>query len=211
VLVGADASGLELRCLAHYLHPYDNGAYAKTIIEGDIHTANQQAAGLPDRSSAKRFVYAYLYGGGDTLIGKIVGGGRREGKRIKEEFMRKTPSIKRLHKDIERSLEGKQWLGGLDGRRLPVRSAHSALNLLLQSSGAVLMKKALIVFDETAPHPYELHGNIHDEVQFSCLEEHAEELGQLFCDSLAQAGQLLKFRCPLDGEYRIGKTWKDTH
>jgi DNA polymerase I-like protein with 3'-5' exonuclease and polymerase domains len=125
--------------------------------------------------------------------------------------MRQTPAIKKLQHSIEKALEGKQWLGGLDGRRLPVRSAHSALNLLLQSSGAVLMKKALIVFKEIAPYPYELHGNIHDEVQFSCLEEHAEELGQLFCDSLAQAGQLLKFRCPLDGEYRIGKTWKDTH
>jgi DNA polymerase-1 len=125
--------------------------------------------------------------------------------------MRKTPSIKRLQKDIEQALKGKQWLGGLDGRRLPVRSHHSALNLLLQSSGSILLKKALVVFSQTAPHPYELHGNIHDEVQFSCLEEHAEELGQLFCDSLAKAGKLLRFRCPLDGEYSIGKTWKDTH
>ena len=211
VLVGADASSAELRCLAHYLYPYDKGMYAKTIVEGDIHALNQQAAGLPDRASSKSFIFAFLYGGGDTLIGKIVGGGRREGKRIKEEFMRKTPAIKRLHKDIEQALKGKQWLGGLDGRRLPVRSHHAALNLLLQSACAVLLKKALVVFSQTAPHPYELHGNIHDEVQFSCLEEHADELGQLFCDSLARAGKLLKFRCPLDGEYSIGKTWKDTH
>ena len=211
VLVGADASGLELRALAHFLHPYDNGAYARTILEGDIHTANQQAAGLPTRDHAKTFIYAFLYGAGDQKIGSIVGGSRREGKRLKAEFMRKTPAIKKLQHAIEQSLKGKQWLGGIDGRRLPVRSAHSALNLLLQSSGAVLMKKALIVFNGNAPHPYELHGNIHDEVQFSCLEEHAEELGQLFCDSLAKAGKLLRFRCPLDGEYSIGKTWKDTH
>jgi DNA polymerase I-like protein with 3'-5' exonuclease and polymerase domains len=211
VLVGADASGLELRALAHFLHPYDNGAYARTILEGDIHTVNQQAAGLPDRSSSKKFIYAFLYGAGDGLIGKIVGGGRREGKRLKAEFMRKTPAIKKLQHAIEQALKGKQWLGGLDGRRLPVRSHHSALNLLLQSSGSILLKKALVVFSQTAPHPYELHGNIHDEVQFSCLEEHAEELGQLFCDSLAKAGKLLRFRCPLDGEYSIGKTWKDTH
>lgn len=211
VLVGADASSAELRCLAHYLYPYDNGSYAKTIVEGDIHALNQEAAGLPDRSSAKRFIFAFLYGGGDALIGKIVGGGRREGKRIKAEFMRKTPAIKKLQHSIEQALKGKQWLGGIDGRRLPVRSAHSSLNLLLQSACAVIMKKALIVFNEDSPHPYELHGNIHDEVQFSCLEEHADELGQLFCDSLAKAGKLLKFRCPLDGEYSIGKTWKDTH
>lgn len=211
VLVGADASGLELRALAHFLHPYDNGAYARTILEGDIHTVNQEAAGLPTRDHAKTFIYAFLYGAGDQKIGSIVGGSRREGKRLKEEFMRKTPAIKKLQHTIEQALKGKQWLGGLDGRRLPVRSHHSVLNLLLQSSGAVLLKKALVVFSQTAPHPYELHGNIHDEVQFSCLEEHADELGQLFCDSLARAGKLLNFRCPLDGEYSIGKTWKDTH
>jgi|TARA_B110000459_G_scaffold46278_1_gene51413 DNA polymerase-1 len=211
VLVGADASGLELRCLAAFLYPYDNGEYARTIVEGDIHTANQQAAGLPTRDHAKTFIYAFLYGSGDQNLGKLVGGSRKEGKRLKEEFMRKIPAIKKLKNAIEQSLKGKQWLGGLDGRRLPVRSAHSALNLLLQSSGAVIMKKALIIFCKEATHPFELHGNIHDEVQFSCLEEHAKELGQLFCDSLAKAGKQLKFRCPLDGEYSIGKTWKDTH
>jgi DNA polymerase-1 len=211
VLVGADASGLELRCLAHYLAPHDQGAYGKTIVEGDIHTANQEAAGLPTRDHAKTFIYAFLYGAGDQKIGSIVGGSRKEGKRLKEAFMRKTPAIKKLNTAIERALKGKTWLGGIDGRRLPIRSPHSALNLVLQSAGAVIMKKALIVFCKDAPHPFELHGNIHDEVQFSCLEEHADDLGQLFCDSLAKAGKQLKFQCPLDGEYSTGKTWKDTH
>ena len=211
VLVGADASGLELRCLAHYLHPYDNGAYGRTILEGDIHTANQQAAGLPSRDEAKRFIYAFLYGGGDELVGNIVGGGRREGKRIKETFKRKTPAIARLLKSIEQALKGKTWLGGLDGRKLHCRSVHSSLNLLLQSSGSILMKKALVVFARDAKLPYELHGNIHDEVQFSCLPEHADELGKLFCDSLTKAGEELKFKCRLDGEYKVGSNWAETH
>ena len=211
VLVGADASGLELRCLAHYLFPFDKGAYAKTILEGDIHTANQEAAGLPSRDEAKRFIYAFLYGGGDELIGNIVGGGRREGKRIKETFKKKTPAVARLLSAIEKSLKGRSWLGGLDGRRLHSRSAHSALNLLLQGCGAVIMKKGLVVFAKSATLPYELHGNIHDEVQFSCRPEHADELGQLFCDSLTEAGKQLKVNCRLDGEYKIGNNWAETH
>ena len=211
VLVGADASGLELRLLAHYLSRYDKGAYAKVILEGDVHTANQLAAGLPDRASAKTFIYAWLYGAGDAKIGSIVGGKSADGKKLKASFMQKYPAIKMLTKAIEKALKHQSWLGGLDGRRLPCRSPHSALNLLLQSAGAVVMKKALVRFSESPPHPYELHGNIHDEVQFSCLPEHAEELGQHFCQMLTEAGRSLKLGCRLDGEYSVGESWKETH
>ncbi|MDP3869911.1 DNA polymerase [Phenylobacterium sp.] len=72
VLVGADASGLELRGLGHALFPYDGGAYAKVVVGGDVHTMNQKAAGLATRDQAKRFVYAMLYGSGGFLLGQIA-------------------------------------------------------------------------------------------------------------------------------------------
>ena len=59
--VGVDACGLELRCLAHYMSPYDGGQYAHTILNGDIHTMNQQAAGLPERNQAKTFNTMEVY------------------------------------------------------------------------------------------------------------------------------------------------------
>lgn len=211
VLVGADASGLELRCLAHYLWAWDKGAYAKEILEGDIHTANQKAAGLETRDQAKTFIYAFLYGAGDAKIGSIVGGSRAQGRQLKDSFMQKTPAIKRLVQAVQRKLTIAPALTGLDGRLLPCRSAHSALNLLLQSAGAVIMKQALVDFASVAQHPYELHGNIHDEVQFSCDQDHAEILGDTFCRSLKTAGKKLGFRCPLDGEYSVGKDWSQTH
>ena len=102
-------------------------------------------------------------------------------------------------------------LRGLDGRPLPCRSPHSALNLLLQSAGAVIMKQALVEFVRMAKFPYELHANVHDEQQFSCAPEHAEELGRTFCNALAKAGKVLNFKCPIDGEYSVGKNWKETH
>ena len=211
VLVGADASGLELRCLAHYLWRWDNGAYAKKILDGDIHTENQQAAGLETRDQAKTFIYAFLYGAGDGKIGEIVRGTSRDGRRLKDSFFERMPAIKRLVLAVEKSVNNHNLLKGLDGRWLPCRSAHSALNLLLQSAGAVVMKQALVCFAEDAQQPYELHGNIHDEVQFSCDAEHADELGSLFCSSLGKAGEMLGFRCQLDGEYKIGNNWSDTH
>jgi DNA polymerase I-like protein with 3'-5' exonuclease and polymerase domains len=211
VLVGVDASGLELRCLAHYLHSWDKGAYAKEILEGDIHTANQQAAGLETRDQAKTFIYAFLYGAGDAKIGTIVGGNSADGKRLKKAFMSKIPAIKRLLDAVSGSLERRPFLVGLDGRELPCRSQHSALNLLLQSAGAVIMKQALVEFVRLANKPYKLHANVHDEVQFSCDEEHAEELGRCFVNAIIKAGMVLKFRCRLDGEYNIGKNWAETH
>ena len=211
VLVGADASGLELRCLAHYLYPYDKGDYGKTIIQADIHTANQLAAGLPTRDDAKTFIYAFLYGAGDEKIGKIVGGNRVDGKRLKESFLKKTPAIARLVKAVTDKVSSSGSLKGIDGRPLPCRSAHSALNLLLQSAGAVLMKQSLIEFVAMAKLPYKMHANIHDEVQFSCAPKDADILGQCFVDSLAKAGKKLNFRCPIDGEYKVGNNWAETH
>ena len=211
VLVGADASGLELRCLAHYLAMFGDKEYGRTILEGDIHTANQKAAGLPTRDDAKTFIYAFLYGAGDAKIGSIVGGSAKQGKALKASFMKKTPSIKKLYEAVKQKVEATGILRGLDGRGLPCRSPHSAVNLLLQSAGAVVMKQALVEFVDSAKHPYELHGNIHDEVQFSCAPEHADALGRCFVNALAKAGKVLGFNCPLDGEFSVGKNWSETH
>jgi len=211
VLVGCDASGLELRCLAHYLYPWDNGKYAKTILEGDIHTANQKAAGLETRDQAKTFIYATLYGAGDAKIGSIVGGSSKEGKRLKGNFKKNLPAYSKLVTAVEAKVTSVGSLIGLDGRRLPCRSAHSALNLLLQSAGAVIMKQALVNFVAEATKPYEMHANVHDEVQFSCDAKDAPVLGELFVKAITKAGDDLNFKCPLDGEYKSGNNWKDTH
>lgn len=155
---GIDACGLELRCLAHYMSPYDNGQYANTILNGDIHTMNQKAAGLPERNQAKTFIYAFLYGAGDAKIGKIIGGDASDGKRIKRKFLKATPAIKNLRDAVQNAIvetdRGKvvrwkrHYLKGLDGRLLHVRSPHSALNLLLQSAGALVCKKWIVRTEE---------------------------------------------------------------
>jgi len=212
VLVGADASGLELRMLASYLHPIDGGAYTKELLEGDIHTANQKAAGLPDRASSKRFIYSFLYGGGDSLIGEVVGGTAKDGKRIKKEFLEKMPAMATLTKAVQRKVKNFGYLKGLDGRILPSRSEHSALNLLLQSAGSICTKLAVNLFTERMKgKDYELHAYVHDEVQFSCDAGNAEEYGKLFVKCIADAGEILNVKCPLDGDYKIGKNWTETH
>lgn len=159
---GIDACGLELRCLAHFMYPYDDGKYAHTILNGDIHTMNQQAAGLPTRNDAKRFIYAFLYGAGDEKIGKLIGEDAKAGKKIKKKFLDATPAIASLRHAVENALvypadyshgfRKQKWkrhyLLGLDKRHLHVRSVHSALNLLLQSAGALVCKKWIVLTEK---------------------------------------------------------------
>ncbi|NBP29687.1 MAG: hypothetical protein EBV23_08940 [Flavobacteriia bacterium] len=217
-LVGADASGIELRCLAHYMARFDDGDYARLLLTGDIHTENQKAAGLPTRADAKTFIYAFLYGAGDEKIGKIIGKGVEAGKQIKSAFLKKTPALQRLKEEIDGVLSNRDWLIGLDGRQLMIRSKHAALNTLLQSAGALIMKQATIMFYNAMSQrgyawgrEYAIVAHIHDEIQIQVKEDLADQVGQLAVLSIKEAGQFFKFRCPLDGEYRIGNNWAETH
>lgn len=214
VQVGADASGLELRMFAHYLAAYDGGAYGRIVCDGDIHTHNQKAAGLATRDQAKTFIYGMLYGAGDAKVGKIVEGTQADGARLKASFKRQVPAYAKLLQAIEYKVHARNMLIGLDGRVLPVRSAHSAMNLLLQSAGAVIMKKALCILEDSllpCRGSYAFMANIHDEWQIECDPEFAEMIGTKAVDSIRQAGEFFKLKCPLKGEYKIGSNWAETH
>lgn len=212
--VGCDAKGLELRCLAHYMNDKD---YTNLILTGDIHTANQQAAGLPEgkpgRDSAKTFIYAFLYGAGDAKIGSIVGGGAKEGKKLKQRFLDNTPALKRLRENVSMAAE-RGWLKGIDGRKVMVRHSHAALNTLLQSAGAIAMKvwlDILILAATEAKLDFKAVGNIHDEGQFEVKEEDVEQFSTLALAAMVDAGTKLGFRCPLEGDVKVGNNWCETH
>lgn len=216
VLVGCDASGLELRMLAHYMKDND---YVRTVCEGsskdgtDVHTVNQRAAGLTSRDNAKTFIYAFLYGAGDAKIGSIVGGSARDGTKLKAKFLEQTPALAKLIERVKKQAS-KGWVPGLDGRRIWVRSEHAALNSLLQGAGAIVMKKALVIFDNKRAAnkwPVKYVANVHDEFQMECPKEIADIVGSAARMSIIEAGEHYKLRCPLDGEYKIGANWRQTH
>lgn len=253
-LVGADASGLELRCLGHYMAKYDGGTYITIVTTGDVHTANQHAAGLPTRSNAKTFIYAFLYGAGGWKIGVIVGVTDEEiehlkqthpsqwkkaiktlekrkmsaspvntalevkGNALKDRFLKNLPALKLLKDAIAETVRQRGYLVGLDGRHLNIRSPHSALNTLLQSAGALLVKVATVFFhSELSTRGWDKDGtvypvvHVHDEVQIMVREGREKEVGELFVHCIQRAGEFFKFRCPLDGEWKAGENWKDTH
>ena len=220
LLVGADASGLELRCLAHFMAKWDGGKYAEILLGGDIHTENQKAAGLSTRNQAKTFIYAFLYGAGDAKIGSITGGAASEGRKLKQKFLRSLPALGRLVEAVQ-SAAKRGYLVGLDGRHIHVRSSHAALNTLLQGAGALVCKKWLVLLEEHLQAAGLKHGWdgdyafcawSHDECQIACrTPEIASAVRKMAEDCVLKAGEYFGFRCPTAGESKVGKTWADTH
>jgi DNA polymerase I-like protein with 3'-5' exonuclease and polymerase domains len=190
-LVGVDASGLELRMLAHYMNDKD---YIYEVVNGDIHRANQAAAGLESRDKAK-------------------GGSTADGERAKEKFLRATPSLRSLREKVERVAQ-RRWVRGLDQRKIIIRHPHAALNTLLQGAGAIVMKYALTLLEQYVINK-QIKAfpvvNVHDEFQYEVEESRAEEFGRLAVQSIIDAGKKLNIRCPLNGEYKIGNNWSETH
>lgn len=210
VLLGCDASSLELRMLAHYMNDND---FTREVVDGDVHTANQKAAGLPTRDNAKTFIYAFLYGAGAAKIGKIVDGTAKDGKKLIDKFLSNMPALKALRSKVDK-LASRGYVLGIDGRVLQIRSAHAALNSLLQGAGAIVCKewlKHIIIQATKRKLDFKLVASIHDEYQFEVRKDHAEELGEVTKLAMKLTEQSLKVRCPLDSEYKVGKTWAETH
>jgi len=245
-LVGCDAEGLELRFLGHFLHRFDGGAFAEAVVNGDktqgtdAHSINQKIARLNSRDSAKTLIYALIYGAGNNKLGVIVYDDFTEAQRSKfnakhppgekrdaaltkigaltrRRIMEGLPALAELDKLVKKKAK-RGYILGLDRRHLRIRSMNAALNTLLQSGGAIAMKRALVI-------AYDLYlakgwkwgddfafcANVHDEVQMEVREELAEEAGRTFADAIRLAGEFYRLKCPLAGDFGIGRNWAETH
>ena len=218
MLVGCDMSGLELRVFAHYLAKYDGGKYAQVILNEDIHTFNQKSAGLPTRDMAKTMIYGVLYGAGVAKIGEIVKGGAKEGTKIKKQFERNVPAYKLLVDAVEKAVKSKGYLNAIDGNPYFIRSEHSALNTLLQGTGAIICKRWLIETDVALQRAgyipgvdYEYVLNVHDEFTTEVREEIAEDVAKIVQSCCLVAGEKLNLRIRTDGESKVGRDWAAIH
>lgn len=217
VLVGCDASSLELRCLAHYLFPYDDGEYASLVLDGDVHTYNQKAAGLDTRDQAKTFIYAMIYGAGNVKLGSIIDptadAAKQDslGRGARDRFLTKIKGYKILNETIRERLHFNGHLRAIDGRKIYVDKKHTALNYLLQSCGAIIMKQATILFYERAKDLIKPCLHVHDEFQVICKEQDAKQVGEIAVKSIQDTQSVLGFKLRLDGEYKVGHTWEATH
>ena len=207
VLVDVDASGLELRMLAHYM---DNEAFTNEVVNGDPHTANMKAAGLSTRSEAKTFIYAFLYGAGAEKIGSIVGGTAKTGAQLKRTFLSNMPDLKRLQDSVITKARSQGYLNGIDGRRIHIRSPHAGLNTLLQGAGAIVCKQWAIEIDRMVRRERldaHLVCSVHDQYVYEVAENYVDRFKEVCYAGIAQSGKYLNVRCPLTCDIGVGKTW----
>lgn len=235
--IGVDASGLQLRCLAHRLAYYDGGAYAKVLLEGDPHESWRRATGLYDRENQKTASYAYLYGAFDAKLGSIARADWIEAYQ-KSQTVQKPPPLSAIRAlgqqvraalttrvpglgELTRACHGahkRGWLKGLDGRTIVTVSEHAALCDVLQSDETQIMRRAILNFRATCRSSGWEHGKdfghllyVHDEVQLEGPPELAAAVGDAMIAAIRKAGEDLGVRCQLDGKAKVGKTWFDTH
>lgn len=210
VLLGADLSGLELRCLAHYMGDED---YINQIESGDIHSYNQRQAGLKTRDQAKRMIYCLIYGGGDAKLGEVVDGGYEQGKNIRSKFMSNLPAFSVLKNAVDERAERGFFLG-LDKRVINIRSKHSALNLLLQAAGATIARQWVIniqdAFDAGGVDA-NIVAWVHDEVQVAVRKGQEDYVGHLIGRMAQETQKAFNLRIPIRSEYKVGATWAETH
>ncbi len=213
VLVGADLSGLELRMLAHHLNDPD---YIHQILEGDIHEYNRSKAGLPTRNSAKSFIYCFLYGGGNSKIGQVIGGTAKDGERLKETFLKEIPALNKLITKVQKFAEKYGWLPSIDNRKIYIRSfegkvlVHTALNALLQANGSIVTKRAMVIAHDKFKELNLIVRQVvyyHDEYLMECSPEDAEIVGETLIESMRLAGEYYGLNIPISGEYAIGDDW----
>jgi len=233
--VGCDASGLELRALGAQLAYFDGGEYSKLVSKEDfdIHTHNAKLFGIYDgkeeitkstRELAKRLIYSVLYGGGPYRVGSILDPSLPERKQKEigyetiDTFYKNLPAIKKLKDKVDEKVTQRGYLIGIDGRHLQIRSRHSALNQLLQSTGSLCVKKATCILYEDCKKNYLRWGihyafvaHIHDEIQALVKPQHVSLYKKLAVDCFRKSGEYFNLKCPMTGEAREGKNWMETH
>jgi len=217
-LVGGDLKGIQLRGLAHFLFPYDKGAFIEEVLNGDPHEKNRALMQLPPgkkgRDDAKTTIYAVFFGAQGGKVASILGCNYRRGVEVLDLLMSGRPALAAFKNKVGNLHLTRGSLRGPDGRHAFTRSAHSAIATALQLFEAVVMKQTVVLMHAR----FRAEGlavrqvlSVHDEVILEARLDHAERVATIFRESVREAGRILESRCPLEGDVKIGRNWFEIH
>jgi len=210
-IVGCDSKSNQARMLCHYM---GDDEYTDAVVNGDIHSTNQEAAKLEFRHQAKTFFYGFIFGAGDVKIGKIVGGTAKAGKALKAQFLNSLPKLSLLLDQVKKAVRVRGYLYGLDGRKVYCSSEHKALNYLLQSAEAIYMKYSQAFLYKALLHEKldaRFVATVHDEYQLEVRDDHVKRVSELCLWAMEHTGKFLNLTVPMEGDVNVGKTWAESH
>ena len=173
-----------------------------------------------DRGRSKNFIYGLLFGAGDAKMGILVGGGAKEGRRLKEQFLAGFPKLRELLNRLDREFEENKklykegFIRGLDGRRVYVDSKHKLLNYLLQGAEAVYMKYVMVFADKLLRKNQvdaKLLVFMHDELNYEVSPENLEKARKILSHAFAKVGDTLPVGCKMASDPKVGKNWYEIH
>jgi DNA polymerase I-like protein with 3'-5' exonuclease and polymerase domains len=229
--------------------PHWSSAQALELIDEGEQRDKENPFHKVAREGSKTFYYALIYGAQENKCGENIldiclaadklgvrwpyekfFGDSKDPKKDKllwpvgdvarRRFLANIPGFGKLLEKVEGQATDFRAIKGLDGRVIPIRSIHSALNFLIQSSGAILCKRwGVDAYDEMLARGWK-HGWdgdfvfclwVHDEYVVACRPGIADDVGEILVKHARRVGDIYKYRVALDSKYSIGRTWKDIH
>jgi DNA polymerase I len=224
-LVGLDGTGIQNRCLIHWLIDTVGedvvAPFTELSLRGDIHKHNIEVLGLANKAAAKKFYYSLMMGAGGKLLAADQNqfGSRlteRQGTLLKKKMIASIPGFNDLIKRKQAELREKGRITLCDGTPILVPSDHMVIPYLLQGDESRLMKQAMIYVDEEVrrhkltEHVFKV-ADIHDEWQYKVRNEYVEAFIAMALPCFNRAGLCFSYLLPIDGDAKVGKTWAETH
>lgn len=221
LLVGCDADGIQLRMFAHYC---EDSEFIESLLTGDKakgtdpHSVNQRAIGelCKTRAQAKTFIYSFLMGAGPAKLGEVLGTDKAGGLEAQNRFFERYPKYAEIRGPYSDEVWRKGYFEGLDGRKVIPPSKHKLMSGLLQNGESVVMKRANLIWQKRLQEesvPFWQVNFVHDEWQTETVRDRrvATYIGECQADAIRQAGVELQLKCPMAGNFEIGRNWYDTH
>ena len=211
-VVGADSAGNQLRGLCHYV---GDKSYTDLVVNGDQHSRNAAVLGC-NRSVAKSFLYAILFGAGDAKLGQTLTGvsSAPKGKEARQKFMANLPGFEQLVNKLRGVFNQYGCIPGLDGRKIFARSDYQVLNYLLQTTEGITCKAALsYAMNKIKEEKLDAYPAIfyHDEQAWIASDKDSNRVGEILQESFREAPKWFGVECMDGGDYVIGNSYAEVH
>lgn len=158
--IGYDFDSLEAKIESNYCWKYEQEPheYCNALLlekPNDVHTMmakriTEVIGRKFERSPAKSVKYGITYGSQAAKVAKTIGSDLHTGELVYNAFWVAAKPLALLKEKLHDFWvkTGKKYILGIDGRKVPTRSAHAILNSLFQSGGVICAKRAMVIYDD---------------------------------------------------------------